>query len=92
MAVATKRKTASETVKMPEACDRLGIMRTVVTQMIELGYFTDRRQNPLADKSNRRIYTDEIERYLELDQDMPRDRKLAAMKQFRIEAGRLKAK
>lgn len=87
MATATKRRPVSnESVKLREACELVGVTRAVLSQMIELGYFTDRRQNPLSDKSNRRIYTDEIDRYLELaDKQLPRDRVLAAMLQFRSE-------
>lgn len=92
MGTTTKQhRKAAETVKIPEASERLGMSRSVLYRMVELGYFTDRRQSPLSDLSNRLIFTDEIERYLELSEEgLPRERVLAGMRQFRKEAGRLK--
>ena len=88
MAVATKRK-AAEAVKIPQACEVLGVTRAVLYKMVELGYFSDKRQSPISDKSNRLIFTDEIDRYLELaEKQLPRDRVLAGMLQHRSEMGR----
>lgn len=96
MATATKIKQKrqqqerEELVKTTAAAKRLKMTRQVVYQMIALGYFTERRSNPIYPESHRMIYADEIDRYLELlAQGLKQDRIKAAMEQYRFEAGRI---
>jgi len=89
MATATrKQKAAAESVKMSVAMKRLGLSDRVIIQMIALGYFTEHRNSPLSPISHYRIYTDEIDHYLELPKKLDRNRLLAAMLQYRDEMGR----
>lgn len=89
MATATKRK--EKLLKLSEAAKRLGFTNDVVRRMLQYGFFTERRSNPISDRAHFRIFADEIDRYLKLVEDgLQSDRIFTAMRQYRIEAGRLK--
>ena len=89
MAVATKR----ETITISEAEKRYGIRRHLVYQLIEMEFFRPILNNPKtpSGRSRYQLFTDELDRYIELrNSGMPDNRLLAAMKQFRSETRKAK--
>lgn len=84
----------SETLTLTEAVKRYnGLSRTTLRNLIEAGCLSKCRNNPLAKRSRIHLFADEIEEYRRLSaMGLEEPRFKAAMRQYRINAGRLKAK